>query len=102
MININDKIAEIEKILDEHDMFAEEYGADDSMFFTYVDFRINWGDWKHNHLAFNWLVEENVSDVYKIVEFDYEDDGSDCYCSTHRVYFTEDKELLDRMSVLFM
>lgn len=80
----------------------EEYPMDTIV----VTFRID-GDWKHEHLRFNWLVrewaEKNNKTIYKIDEIPVEEDGSDYYVSDHQIFITspESAEQLNSMSALF-
>lgn len=65
-----------------------------------VTFRVE-GDWKHDHLYFEDLVEkwakENGKEIWKIDENIVEEDGSDYYTADHKVYIT-DKETSDRLN----
>lgn len=67
-----------------------------------VSFRIT-GDWKHEHLAFEYLVRSLFDGVYKICESDIDNTGDDYYSSSHTIYFADESTsiLLDKMSVLF-
>ena len=47
---------------------------------------IFWGDWKHDHLRLDFLMEENF-DLKKIETIATEEDGSDCYSAIHYYYF---------------
>lgn len=52
---------------------------------------IKWGDWKHNHLRCDYLVEEfakeNGREITLKREVVTEDDGSDCYSAKHYYIF---------------
>ena len=49
---------------------------------------INWGDWKHEHLRCNWLMEEWAKLNNRIIvvggEEVTEEDGSDTYSAIHK------------------
>ncbi|MGN0532993.1 MAG: hypothetical protein ACI4IK_01425 [Eubacterium sp.] len=47
-----------------------------------VEILIEWGDWKHEHLALNCLINENFNVVVSM-EKTTEEDGSDCYSAIH-------------------
>jgi len=47
-----------------------------------------WGDWKHEHLALDWLMEENFSNLRNTQTVTTEEDGSDCYSAIHYYYFS--------------
>ena len=53
--------------------------------------KIEWGDWKHDHLRCNYLVEEfakaNGREIVLKREVVTEDDGSDCYSAKHYYIF---------------
>lgn len=52
-----------------------------------VKANIDWGDWKHDHLRYEWLMEEWARENgYLVVsnsEAVTEEDGSDCYSALH-------------------
>ena len=47
---------------------------------------ISWGDWKHDHAFLNVLIRNNFN-LNLVDEVVNEEDGSDCYSSTH--YFSK-------------
>lgn len=49
---------------------------------------IRWGDWKHDHARFDWLMEKNFSDIKRVKTHITEDNGSDCYSAIHYYEFT--------------
>lgn len=55
--------------------------------------KIKWGDWKHDHLRCDYLVEEFAKENNHKIFFQKtkttEDDGSDCYSATHFYIFEE-------------
>lgn len=66
----------IQKYLDDHELWGEVSVDDDTV---YVE--INWGDWKHEHLRCEYLMNKlGYSQEYVDVT---EEDGSDCYSAIH-------------------
>lgn len=58
----------------------------------YLDYLITWGDWKHDHLRFKWIVDELCMELkipHVITSRETEENGSDCYSAIHRVRFVE-------------
>lgn len=53
-----------------------------------VAIEVFWGDWKHQHLRLDWLMEEAFSNIKNIFEEVTESDGSDCYSAIHYYYFS--------------
>lgn len=55
--------------------------------------RINWGDWKHDHLRCDYLVEEFAKTNNSKILFQKtkvtEDNGTDCYSAKHFYVFKE-------------
>ncbi len=51
-----------------------------------IAIEISWGDWKHEHLRLDWLIEENFN-LKGIQTETTEEDGSDCYSAIHYYYF---------------
>lgn len=71
----------IQTALDERRIRADAYtdGA-------FIKVEIEWGDWKHEHLAMLWTVEEVFKSrgyTYWHIEDETETDGSDCYSAIH-------------------
>ena len=52
-----------------------------------IGVEILWGDWKHEHLRFDGLMEENFNNIRKIYTVTTEEDGTDCYSAIHYCYF---------------
>ena len=52
-----------------------------------VKANIEWGDWKHEHLRYEWLIEQWAKENgYLVLSNDHEvteEDGSDCYSALH-------------------
>ena len=74
-------VEQIYDLLNKNHIIAEVY---ESRNVICID--ISWGDWKHDHLRVDHLMEENFifSDCWEDVT---EEDGSDCYSATHRYRF---------------
>lgn len=54
-----------------------------------IEFDINWGDWKHEHLRARWLINdffENKNSWVKINSWTTEEDGSDTYSAHYEIY----------------
>ena len=49
--------------------------------FDRVDVNIEWGDWKHDHILCDELMKEKGRELES--ESVSEENGSDCYSSTH-------------------
>lgn len=47
-----------------------------------VDIHISWGDWKHEHLRCDYIMEQLGYTCFS--ESVTEEDGSDCYSALHR------------------
>lgn len=76
----------IEKMLVKEHLFAELVGREENS----LIYRINWGDWKHDHLRFDWCVRELLEKLGFFVTtngWPTEEDGSDCYSGDHKVSF---------------
>ena len=50
--------------------------------------QINWGDWKHDHLALKFAIIEELHPATSTSEV-IEEDGSDCFSAIHRFIFKE-------------
>lgn len=48
----------------------------------FIEIYVLWGDWKHDHLFLDHIMQKNGF-ILKDETID-EEDGSDCYSSTHR------------------
>ena len=54
-----------------------------------IEFDINWGDWKHEHLRAKWLLQELFEKLgigAKVDSYTTEEDGSDTYSAHYNVY----------------
>jgi len=76
-----DYVTDVYKVFDENRMFAEVW-ADKKGGEDVLAFEISWGDWKHDHLRAEYLVEK-VMPVRKWETVVTEEDGSDCYSGIH-------------------
>lgn len=79
---------DIAKYASNHGIFIELSGYNAVM----AEYSIRWGDWKHSHLRFKLLVEQyakehNLSTLQYMGEEITEENGSDCYSTTHLIYF---------------
>lgn len=85
-----------------HDLIVEEYlyeymeqnqrwyeiwGYDD-----FVEINVEWGDWKHDHIALDYLMEQVGFTC--VNEELTEENGSDCYSAIHK-FVLQDKEKID-------
>lgn len=85
-IKENDRFYEVDTLL--RDGKGHELPAD-----HVYDITINWGDWKHDHMFCDYLMEQKG--YVRIAEVVTEEDGSDAYSSVHRYAF---KEWWDRIN----
>ena len=70
----------LEKFLRANRLWVDEFYFN-SMNKT-IEFDINWGDWKHEHMRAKWLIEDFFGDKDEFVRIDSyetEEDGSDTY-----------------------
>ena len=61
-----------------------------------IEFDINWGDWKHEHLRAKWLMEEffnKLNITIKTDSYTTEEDGSDTYSAHYNVYATGKRKI---------
>ena len=73
-----DAIEHIKSTFKEHQLFVEEvYQIDDKEILVCI----SWGDWKHEHLCCDKLMES--MGYTKVQEIITEDNGTDCYSSEH-------------------
>ena len=70
----------ITKYLRDNNLYAD-VAVDKSEIVDVVKIFISWGDWKHEHLRCDWLMEE--FGYIKINVIETEEDGSDCYSADH-------------------
>lgn len=72
-------VCEIENYLRESRVWCEVCGYRG---LPVVVVSIHWGDWKHEHLRCDWLMEEKFGASRIKVEVT-EENGSDCYSADH-------------------
>lgn len=78
-----DRQKKIYDLIKENHLFGEIVEEKENM----IAIEISWGDWKHDHLRLNWIMQENFPEIKKIDTFTTEEDGSDCYSAIHYFYF---------------
>lgn len=78
---------EIYAKLNELELYPEYVLVDGSI----IKIGISWGDWKHDHMRLDYIMESNFSVLpYKIDVT--EKGGSDCYSATHYYIIEEETE----------
>jgi hypothetical protein len=78
----------VETLMRENKVYSYELDFDlDNDRLVYIE--LEWGDWKHDHLRLEWLMEEN--DFRQIGEVTTEEDGSDCYSAIHTFIYLGDE-----------
>lgn len=68
------ELENIEAIINDCGIYAEVYNVCFAI-------RIEWGDWKHDHLFLDHIMRENGYDNFSTVTL--EEDGSDYYSAVH-------------------
>ena len=78
-----------EKFHQEHHWF-EIWQDRDILGFSQLCVDISWGDWKHEHLHADYVIEEMLKEKgYELFHSNTsvtEEDGSDCYSAIHRYF----------------
>ena len=78
----------VETLMRENKVYSYELDFDlDNDRLVYIE--LEWGDWKHDHLRLEWLMENN--DFRQIGEVTTEEDGSDCYSAIHTFIYLGDE-----------
>ena len=78
----------VETLMRENKVYSYELDFDlDNDRLVYIE--LEWGDWKHDHLRLEWIMEEN--DFRQIGEVTTEEDGSDCYSAIHTFIYLGDE-----------
>jgi hypothetical protein len=78
----------VETLMRENKVYSYELDFDlDNDRLVYIE--LEWGDWKHDHLRLEWLMEKN--DFRQIGEVTTEEDGSDCYSAIHTFIYLGDE-----------
>ena len=76
MEDIKNKVKIASNVLKNSNLYADVYDYND---IVYVE--ISWGDWKHEHLRCDYLM--NLHGFTLIDTIETETDGSDCYSAIH-------------------
>lgn len=85
-MNIETIYKDIDKLIQDSNIWAE-VGINPSS--NTIEIEITWGDWKHDHLHCDWLIEDylNAHSIRCIKsETITEDNGTDSYSSIHYYY----------------
>lgn len=64
---------------------------------------ILWGDWKHDHARFKYLMREFAESIdmeFDYIEWTIEEDGSDCYSTGYRFRFVEKQDPITDMEYI--
>lgn len=77
-------LTSLELMLQANNLYHDSYDYD-----AFVAIMIEWGDWKHEHLAMDYIMDQLGFDLYDTILT--EEDGSDCY-SAERRYILRDSE----------
>ena len=88
MINMAEVEKKIDDLMRENRLFGEK--VDERPEINMIAYEITWGDWKHEHLRMDWLMEENFKNLRSICNHTTEENGSDCYSAIHYYYFMEE------------
>lgn len=83
MKNIVEIANNVEKYMRDNELFCDVYPYMNDMPIVIVSIR--WGDWKHEHLRADWIMEEQFEGTLMKTEVT-EDNGSDTY-SADRYYY---------------
>ena len=86
----------VENILERENIYAEVYPHDNYLKRPMIQVEIRWGDWKHDHLRADWLIENNIKGLINWGEQITEEDGSDTYSAIHN-YLIIDNLTLDNI-----
>lgn len=70
-------VERVDSLLNEYSISAY-VNADYSLNTIYID--INWGDWKHDHLCCDKIME---NEGYRLIDTKIGDADGDCYSATH-------------------
>ena len=87
---MNEIIEKIDSALQENHVYADVYDWITDSGEKVVKIEIHWGDWKHDHLRAQWIVEDVLGIGVRKWDTDVtEEDGSDCYSAIHTVWLGE-------------
>lgn len=73
------EVNKIEKNLHSHGLVCEVFSYPND--FDMIDVNVEWGDWKHSHEYCDYIMKQKGWELES--ESIYDEDDSDCYCSTH-------------------
>ena len=82
-MNIETIYKDIDKLIQDSNIWAE-VGIDPSS--NTIEIEINWGDWKHDHLRCDWLIDDYINEhSLRCIKSETitEENGSDTYSSIH-------------------
>lgn len=86
-VDLNDDIAnQLQAHFEKNKLYCDVYYND---YEGCLEYDINWGDWKHEHLRSKWLLEELFEQLgikARIESEVTEENGSDCYSARYMVY----------------
>ena len=82
---LTNEMEEVNQILWDNNIYHDTYIDDD-----YIVVKINWGDWKHDHLRADYIL--NNAGYVCIDTVVTDSNGSDCYSATHFYYKPLDKQ----------
>ena len=82
--------AKVMDMLSENHIWVEDIGLEEVLEGTVMIFEIRWGDWKHEHLRANYLVEKMFPMISSFDSVVTEENGSDCYSAKHLCLFPHD------------
>lgn len=75
-------IGKLWEFLKENKLWVE--GIEQFQDLPVIDIEISWGDWKHDHLRLDYLIQNGGFGLKKMTSWTTEEDGSDCYSGVHR------------------
>lgn len=85
-MNIETIYKDIDKLIQDSNIWAE-VGIDPSN--NTIEIGITWGDWKHDHLHCDWLIDDYLNEhSLRCIKSETvtEENGSDTYSSIHYYY----------------
>ena len=81
-VDNSDKVEVIRNLLENAGIYANVYSTTRNS----IAVDIEWGDWKHDHLACKYIIKNHFPEC-EIFDKVTEEDGSDTYSATHLVVF---------------
>lgn len=86
----NELMDKVEKTLQEYGVYADVYRGYDDFKQEVLKIFISWGDWKHEHLRAEWVIEDILDIHVRKWNTDVtEENGSDCYSAVHTLWLGE-------------